>query len=129
MRPKRHITWLSVVIASLLAACETTGETLSTPAIITESNAETQATLTAAVSKAVGPKVTLAPESFTAKPSITIEPKSVNKRDGRIIDGRSMEMPTHVDLIMTGESCYVVNRDTGDKVMLDGVNCKAAPKG
>lgn len=125
---RRHMAWLSLMIASLLAACNTTGDTLSTPAIITENSAEVQKSLATAVSKAIGSKVTLAPESFTTKPFVTIEPKSVNKRNGRIIDGRSMDMPTHVDLMMTGGSCYVVNRDTGAKIMLEGISCKSAPK-
>jgi hypothetical protein len=60
-----------------------------------------------------------------ARSSVTIEPASVNKRNGQIIDGRSQDMPTHIDLIKIGSDCFVVNRDTGDKYPLKGVSCKA----
>lgn len=125
MLPVRHIAWLIVVLASLLSACQTTGSGTVKPALITKNTKAAQDALAMAVSKAIGSKVTLAPDSFMTKPSVTIEPASINKRGGRIIDGRSLEMPTHVDLIMMGRKCYVVNRDTGDKTLLEGVSCKA----
>lgn len=123
----KHIAWLTVIAASLLSACKTTGPTEAKPALITETSQAVQDALTLAVSKAVGSKVTLAPDSFTLNPYVTIEPSSVNKRNGRIIDGRSQDMPTHIDLIMMGRACFVVNRETGDKYPLKGVSCKAVP--
>lgn len=125
--PFWQITWLAVVAAGLLSACKTTGPAEAKPALVTKTNQAVQDTLTLAVSKAVGSKVTLAPNSFTSRSSVTIEPSSVNKRHGQIIDGRSQEMPTHIDLIMMGQACFVVNRDTGEKFPLKGVSCKVAP--
>lgn len=123
----RLLVRLSVLISGLLAACTTTQTSEPIAAIISQPTAQTQKALTLAVSKAVGSKVTLAPDSFTAKPSITIEPPSVNKRNGQIIDGRSLEMPTHIDLMMMGKDCFIVNRATGNKYPLTGVTCKAYP--
>ena len=121
------MAWLTVVIASLISACKTTAPVEAVPAIIVETGQAVQDALTLAVSKAVGSKVTLAPDSFMTRPSVTIEPSSVNRRNGQIIDGRSQEMPTHIDLIMIGSGCFVVNRKTGDKYPLKGVSCQTAP--
>ena len=121
----KPITSLAVAAASLLGACKTTVTPQAQPALVIKSNQAVQDALTLAVSKAIGSSVTLAPDSFVARPSVTIEPPSVNKRNGRIIDGRSLDMPTHVDLIKIGSKCFVVNRDTGEKYPLKGVSCKA----
>jgi len=91
---------------------------------MTDTTLKAREVMALTASKAVGSKVTLAPDSFTIKPSVTIEPSSVNKRNGKIIDGRTMEMPTHIDLIMIGRKCYVVNRGTGEKYPVKGVKCK-----
>lgn len=112
-------------VAAVLGACKTTITPQAKPALVIKSNQAVQDALTLAVSKAIRSSVTLAPGSFTDRPSVTIEPSSVNKRNGQIIDGRSQEMPTHVDLIKIGSKCFVVNRDTGDKYPLKGVSCKA----
>lgn len=112
------------VVAAVLGACTTTSAPSAEPALVTESNQEVQEALTMAVSKAIGSSVKLAPSSFTARPSVTIEPSSVNKRNGQIIDGRSREMPTHVDLIKMGADCFVVNRNTGAKYEVKGVSCR-----
>lgn len=120
----KQITWAILLITSLLAACKTTQAQEAKPAIMTDTSSEARKIMALAASKAVGSNVTLAPDSFRAKPSVTIEPASVNKRNGRIIDGRSMEMPTHIDLIMMGRECYVLNRTTGEKYPVKGVRCK-----
>jgi len=122
--PLKSITRLTVIAASLLAGCKTMANSEARPALLTRMDQSAQEGLTQAVSKAIGSKVTLAPDSFMAKPSVTIEPRSVNKRNGRIIDGRSLERPTQVDLMMMGESCYVMNRTTGEKYPVEGISCK-----
>lgn len=120
----KHMVWFSLLSAVFLAACKTTPSPEASPALLTQMDEGAKDALTLAVSKAVGSNVTLAPDSFMKKSSVTIEPASVNKRDGRIIDGRTLERPSHVDLIMMGNNCYVVNRETGEKVSVQGVDCK-----
>lgn len=120
----KHMVWFTLLSAALLSACKTTPNTDASPALLTRMDKSAQDALTAAVSKAVGSKVTLAQDSFMTKPSVTIEPASVNKRNGRIIDGRTLERPSHVDLMMMGNDCYVVNRETGEKISVQGVDCK-----
>ncbi len=110
---------------TVLSACKTTQARDPQPAIITDKSSKARQLLEVATSKAVGSNVSLAPDSFTVKSSVTIEPASVNKRNGKIIDGRTMEMPTHIDLIMMGRNCYVLNRTTGKKIPVKGVRCKA----
>lgn len=122
--PVKHITWAVLIIAGLLTACKTTRTQDGKPALLTDTDSNARQLLALAASKAVGSKVTLAPDSFTAKPSVTIEPASVNKRNGKIIDGRTMEMPTHIDLMMMGRNCYLVNRSTGEKYPVKGVKCR-----
>lgn len=120
----KQITWAILMIVSLLSACKTTQAQEAKPAVMTDTSSEARKIMALAASKAVGSNVTLAPDSFTVKPSVTIEPASVNKRNGRIIDGRSMDMPTHIDLMMMGRECYVLNRTTGEKYSVKGVRCK-----
>lgn len=114
------------IALTLLAACETLQMNDGKPALMTDSSPKAREALTLAASKAVGSKVTLAPDSFMLKSSVTIEPASVNKRNGRIIDGRTLEMPTHIDLIMADGKCYVVNRKTEERHLVEGVNCRLA---
>jgi len=114
----KHLTWAAI------SACKTTQTQEPKPAIVTDTSPKSLEIMSLAASKAVGSNVTLAPDSFTLKPSVTIEPASVNKRNGKIIDGRTMEMPTHIDLMMVGRKCYLVNRTTGDKYPVKGVKCK-----
>lgn len=120
----KHMARLALIAAALLAACKTTATTESQPALLTRMDQTAQDVLTQAVSKAIGSKVTLAPDSFMTKPSVTIEPASVNKRNGKIIDGRSLDMPSHIDLMMMGNACYVMNRETGVKFPVKGLSCK-----
>jgi len=120
----KHIAKIAVIAASLLTACKTTASSEPQRAVLTHTDQAVQESLTAAISKALGAKVTLAPDSFMSKSSVTIEPASVNKRNGQIIDGRSQDMPTQIDLMMMGKNCYVVNRGTGQKYKVEGLSCK-----
>lgn len=120
----KHLAKFALIGAGLLTGCQTTNSSEPQKALLTRMDQNVQQALTLAISKAVGSKVTLAPDSFMTKPSVTIAPASVNRRNGQIIDGRSLEMPTHIDLMMMGKSCYVVNRSTGQKYPVKGLNCK-----
>ncbi|WP_026942433.1 hypothetical protein [Hellea balneolensis] len=120
----KYFALLTLLVTAMISACKTTAGAEPRPALLTRMDQTAQDTLTQAVSKAIGSKVTLAADSFMTKPSVTIEPASVNKRNGRIIDGRTLERPSHVDLMMMGAECYVMNRETGEKIMLEGVDCK-----
>lgn len=119
----KHLAKLALIGAGLLTGCQTTNSSEPQKALVKRMDKNMQQALTLAVSKAIGAKVTLAPDSFMTKPSVTIAPASVNRRNGQIIDGRSMEMPTHIDLMMMDKSCYVVNRSTGQKYPVKGLNC------
>jgi len=58
----------------------------------------------------------------TSSSTISVLPKSVTGSFGN--DHANFALPTQFDLMMDGESCYLVKRGSDTKILLEGVSCK-----
>lgn len=123
-----RLFWVAMVLsAALLSGCKTMANETPIPALLAQTDSQIITQLETVISKAMdGRKIALAPDSLMDKSYIAINPPSVGRRNGMIIDGRSMERPDHFDLMMAGRTCYLVHRQTGEKYKLKNMPCVAA---
>lgn len=107
------------IIAAALSACQTTASSDPVEALLLESSPEVTRVLSDAVSQAMGgSKVTLAPDVLTQSSKLVMDPK--------FVDDRSFQRPDHFKLMKDGASCYLLHEESGQKMPLGKVKCKAA---
>lgn len=105
----------------LIAAtsCATGGA--QTPAVLSSSDAAAMAALKSALATAMNaPSVELGPGDPAQNSTVSVLPP----RPGPY-EGRSTAMPTLFDIVMRGDACFVVRRDSGEAFPLAGVSCRA----
>ncbi len=118
---------IAAALTPLLGSCETVADTTPVAAMLERTDAKILTRLENTISKAMdGKSVNLPTDSLMTQSYIAIDPPSVGRRNGRIIDGRSMERPDHFDLMMAGRKCYLVHRQSGAEYPLKNMPCVAA---
>lgn len=106
-----------------LIGCQTTSNTPATPALLVHSERAAPQALKDAVKTALGGRdIVLGFDSLTNKSTLIVETGS---NDPRMMGDRKLPKADYFDLMMTGNSCYVIHRETGKKYPLKGVNCIA----
>jgi hypothetical protein len=109
---------VSVVLAG---ACQSTAQA-ATPAVLARADEATMARLEAALAKAMGRSpVELGPGDLTQSSIISVLPLPPSP-----LEDRSLARPTRFRLEIEGGACVAVRDDTGARVALDGVECRAA---
>ena len=107
-----------VLGVAAVSGCET--HVAPTPAVLETADAETMATLTAALASAMGQAQTdLGPSDLTAESVIAVLPPPLGPGEDR-----SLATPTYFDLVIIDGDCVAVRRETGDQYVLDGVSCR-----
>ena len=96
-----------------------------TPAVLASDDAETMAALKSVLSDAVGrARIELGAGDPTSVPSVSVlPPRPVSP------DDRSPVMPDVFDLVLRGDTCFAVHRESGKAHALEGVTCLPAPSG
>ncbi len=106
-----------------LSACQTqTVEETAQPAVLVSGDAQSMVAITSTLSEAVGrATIELGPTDLTKASTVTVLPPPLGP-----LETRSLATPTAFDLMMTGESCVLVERETGVRHALEGVACRVA---
>ena len=108
--------------ALALIGCQTVTNTAETPALLVNSKRTAPKALKSAVKEALGRDVMLGYDSLTSESTLIVETGS---NDPRMMGDRRLPKVDYFDLMMSGNSCYIVHRGSGEKYMLKGVNCRA----
>ena len=126
---RRLLTIISGLGTALMAgACQTTAS--AEPAVLSETSPEVTAALSAAASKALnGVGVTLAPNVLTTSSTLVLEtkiPKTMDRnRYTGLINDRARPAPDVFKLMKTGNSCYLLHEQSGQKMPLGNMKCQA----
>ena len=104
----------------LTAACQSASPA-ATPASLADASVETIDRLRKQIADALGrDHVTFGQADLTQSSTVTVVPAPLGP-----METHSTAMPIRFDLILDGEICYAVQRDTGDKTALSDVPCRA----
>lgn len=105
--------------AALAGACQSASAAV--PAVLTHADPGSMDRLKATLAKTMGRShVELGPGDPTQSPVVSVLPP----RPGPLED-RSVAKPTIFRLEIEGETCVLVREDTGARIMLKGVDCRA----
>jgi len=118
---------ITSVMASIMAitgsACQTTAQAQPSLAVLKNSDETSMQALKSALAKAMKTsKVELGASDPTNSSTISVLPKSLRGLYGN--DQANFALPTQFDLMMNGESCYLVKRGSDTKIPLQGVKCR-----
>ncbi len=101
--------------AGILAACQTTQTDV--PAVLVSNDAEALTKVKTVLADALGQaSLELGPAEDSSVLSV-LPPKPGP------LETHSTAMPTYFDLILRGDACYAVERESGTAYLLDGVAC------
>lgn len=111
----------AIVLSAVLAgACQLTSA--GVPAVLINADAAALARLKATLAKAMGRSpVELGPGDPTQSSMLSVLPLPPGP-----LEDRSLAKPTIFRLEIQGETCVLVREDTGARVALEGVDCRAA---
>lgn len=103
-----------------LGACQS----MPAPAVLTKADPAAMEALKATLAKAMGrARIELGPGDPTQTSVISVLPLPLAPQEDR-----SLAMPTILRLEIQGSACVLIREDSGARIPLDGVECKAAQK-
>ncbi len=118
MRFFRKLPLPHLLCAVLLGGCQTSAP--AAPAALSSTDPETMAALQGVLASAMSTaSVKIGPGDLTASSTISVLPPPPGP-----YEGRSVAKPTLFDIMMRGERCFVVRRDTGEEFSLGDIGCK-----
>ncbi|MEL6729189.1 MAG: hypothetical protein AAFP81_09115 [Pseudomonadota bacterium] len=91
------------------------------PAVLVDASDTTLETLKTQLRTALGKDdYKLGADDLTTESTITMMPPPLGPDETH-----SPVMPIRLELMLEGDSCYAVRSDTGEKIALDGISCRA----
>lgn len=120
MRPVTRAAALALFAAGLPGACQMSEDPI--PAVLADDDEATLTALKSVLSDAVGRAgIRLGAGDPTAVSTVSVLPRRpVAPND------RSPAMPELFDLVLRGDTCYAVHRETGAAHELQGISCVPA---
>lgn len=108
--------------AVFAGCCQSAPAQEGSPAVLTKADEATMERLTAALVKEMGRSpLQFGPGDPTRSPTISVLPLPPGP-----LEDRSLAKPTIFRLEIEGGSCVLVREDTGARIALEGVECRAA---
>jgi len=124
------LRYCALLCVSILTACQTTAqaEAEAVPAVLKKADAATMDTVKMALAKSMGsPSVVLGTLDLTKSSVISAFPKrGVMPAGAPQNHAGNFALPTRFNMMMDGRNCYMVKNGTDEKILLPGVECKAA---
>lgn len=106
----------------LLSACHSMPARSDVPARIVNPTIDGTAELTAVLERALGPRdIRLAADALTQTSVLTIE--GAMAQADAIAGGRRLDTPERFDLVRNDGVCYLVHAATGERYLLDQIEC------
>ena len=109
----------------MLSGCQTFDVDDDRPARIVDPDTESRAALQAAVNEALGTEVMLADTALTDSSWLTIERWPAGTMDNPVPQGRILEKPTQLRLVINGSNCILIDQRDGLRYMLENTSCEA----
>lgn len=92
------------------------------PAVLIDGSETMLGALNEQLAKAIGKTdYQLGSADLTQSSTITMMPPPLGPNETH-----SLAMPIRFELMLDGETCYAIRSDTGAKIMLEGITCRAA---
>lgn len=113
---------LAVAITTIfLAGCQST--VVPVPAVLSNADEPALSELRSVLARAMNDaSVEIGPGDLTRTSTVTALPRRLNPNEDR-----SLARPVQFDLVVEGERCFLIRRDTGEEFALTGVACRPAP--
>lgn len=129
MRAHRAERPLGLALAALLAVgCRSSPEQRGPwPALLAQNDAESQLAVEAAVTELLGAPVMLADDAFASRDAIAVAPQQPRDSAGHALVGRVYGRPQTIRLLKDGADCVLEHADSGRRVVLQGIECRALP--
>jgi hypothetical protein len=108
-----------------LGACETIATDNDQPATITNPTEASRAALQQAVNTALRTAVVLADDALTETDLLTIERSPAQGIGTSPADGRIMDMPIQFRLVISADSCIIIDQRDAARYPLENTSCKA----
>jgi len=110
----------SLVALAAISACRHSMDPPS-PARLADTEPETMDALRKALARAMGEAQVVLGASHPDKTgAVVVLPRRLSS-----VEDRSLAQPVRFDLELHGETCFAVRHDTGERVRLAGIDCKA----
>jgi hypothetical protein len=120
----------ALLCVSLLTACQTTAqaEAEAVPAVLKKADAASMDKVKSALAKSMGsPSVVLGTIDLTKTSVISAFPKrGIMPLGAPQNQAGNFALPTRFNMMIDGRNCYMVKNGTDEKILLPGVECKAA---
>ena len=101
------------------AACQSQTPT-SVPATLSDASAETLDSLRLQIAELLGQdRVRFGSDDLTTTSTITVVPPPLGP-----LETHSTAVPIRLDLILEGETCFAVRRDTQERTALRDISCR-----
>ena len=120
------LTWrgLAVTVLTIFCAqCRTPGSRELAARFPRQADDACRTEVTEFVSAELNGHVVLVPETFTASDRLLISRMTRRGPDGRLLDGRSLEMPEAFRLTRVGMACTIAHVRTGRRSDLPACQC------
>jgi hypothetical protein len=111
--------------AVAIVGCKNVAPEAERAAVIDDPDAGSRAALQEAVNAALGADVLLADDALTDSSTLIIERRRAQSLDGRIAEGRTMEMPVQFRLVTDGSKCILIDQRDGSRHLLAATRCVA----
>ena len=116
---------LSLISATLMAACQTTAATEPVPAVLTSTDAASMNRLKATLSEALNLKRVNFGATDWKSSTILVLPERGQSPTGSPFHQQDFAIPKQFDLMMDNVGCYLIARDNQAKIPLETMACKA----
>lgn len=114
----------SISLVLVLSACALPNVD-ARPAVIVEPDAQSQAALQEAVSESLeGAEVSLAAGAFTDSSTLELERPRPTSRESLKGESPSRDRAEEFQLLIQGEACILVHKDSGERRMLADTRCR-----
>ena len=112
-----HAIFISMIMC---AACQSQ-TTMGVPATLSDASDATLESLKQQIAEFAGlDDVRLRSEDFTSSSTVTAVPAPLGP-----LETHSTAVPIRFDLVLDGETCFAVRRDTKEKTALIDISCRA----
>ena len=109
----------AILLAAVFAGC--CQSVPASPAVLTQADDTAMGLIKAALAKEMGrTSIQLGPVDLTQSPVLSVLPVPPGP-----LEDRSLARPTIFRLEIEGKTCVLVREDTGARIKLDGVDCRA----
>ena len=111
-----------ICFAAFAGCCQSTSAQAASPAVLVRADDAAMARVKAALAKEMGRStIELGPGDLTQSSTISVLPMPPGP-----LEDRSLVKPTIFRLEISGGACSLVREETGARIRLDGVACRAA---